>query len=90
VKIVRGGSAENKDKRWVKFDIELDESDLQAETFQHNLARLTVIQKYTLLTKLAELLVTVRMETLGVGGADSSALNKAYKDYVANLPKASD
>lgn len=89
MKIVRGGSAENKDKRWVKFDIELDESDLQAETIQHNLAPLTVIQKYTLLTKLAELLVTVRMETLGVGGADSSALNKAYRDYVANLPKAS-
>jgi hypothetical protein len=91
MRIVRGGSAETKDNRWVKFDIELDESDLQGETVKYNLADLTVIQKYTLLTKLAELLVTVRMETLGVKGEhDSASLNEAYKVYVSTLPRADD
>lgn len=90
MRVLRGGSAENANNRWVKFDIELDESDLQAEVIKHNLAgaELTVIQKYTLLVKLAELLVTVRMEALGVQGEESSqTLNKNYKEYISTLPK---
>jgi hypothetical protein len=93
VRILRGGSAESTSGRWVKFDVELDESDIQAEVIKHNLAGrdLSVIQKYTLLVKLAELLVTVRMEALGVRGEQSSNdLNQSYKDYVASLPKAED
>lgn len=93
MKILRGGSAETVNNRWVKFDIELDESDLQAEVVKYNLAGhdLTVIQKYTLLVKLAELLVTVRMEELGAKGEISVAqLNQTYKDYVSGLPKADD
>jgi hypothetical protein len=91
VRILRGGSAETTSNRWVKFDVELDESDLQAEVIKYNLAGrdLTVIQKYTLLVKLAELLVTVRMEELGAkGGTSVAELNQAYKEYVSGLPRA--
>lgn len=91
--VLRGGSAESAGGRWVKFDVTLDESDLQAEVMKYNLAGrdLTVIQKYTLLVNLAELLVTVRMEALGVKGDKTSAdLNQRYKDYVESLPRAED
>jgi hypothetical protein len=93
MKVLRGGSAETRNNRWVKFDVELDESDLQAEVYKYNLAlrELTVIQKYSLLVKLAELLVTIRMETLGVSGEkDSAKLSQEYSDYVTSLPKAED
>jgi len=90
MRVLRGGSAENSSNRWVKFDVELDESDMQAEVIKYNLdaSKLTVLQKYSLLVKLAELLVTVRMEALGVVGAASSKdLNQSYVDYVATLPR---
>jgi hypothetical protein len=93
VKILRGGSAETASGKWVKFDIELDEGDIQSEVMKYNLAgpTLTVIQKYTLLVKLAELLVTVRMEELGATGDTAvTKLNQSYKDYVASLPRAED
>ncbi len=93
MRILRGGSAETANGKWVKFDVELDESDLQAEVVKYNLAGrdFTVIQKFTLLVKLAELLVTVRMEELGAKGEFPVAqLNQAYKDYVSSLPRAED
>jgi hypothetical protein len=90
MKVLRGGSAENSQGRWVKFDVELDESDIQAEVIKYNLAQeqLTVLQKYTLLVKLSELLVTVRMESLGViGDVSASKLSQDYSDYVKSLPR---
>lgn len=93
MRVLRGGSAETSNNRWVKFDIELDESDLQAEVIKYNLAGrdLTVLQKYSLLVRLAELLVTVRMEALGVSGEDASKdLSQQYSKYVNSLPKAED
>lgn len=93
MRVLRGGSAETRNNRWVKFDVELDESDLQAEAYKHNVAlsELTVVQKYSLLVKLAELLVTVRMEALGVSGEKTSTeLTQEYSGYVNSLPKAQD
>lgn len=88
MKVLRGGSAETSSNKWFKFDIELDESDLQALTVQHNLAELSVIQKYKLLTKQAELLVTVQMETEGAT-SDKSAktLVAEFNALLETLPK---
>lgn len=88
--VLRGGSAETANGKWVKFDVTLDESDLQAEVIHNSLdlSAMTVIQKYSLLTKLAELLVTVRMEDLGAkGDKTASQLSQAYKNYLITLPK---
>jgi hypothetical protein len=87
VKVLRGGSAESSNNRWVKFDVELDESDIQANVVQYGLDydALSVIQKYTMLVKQAELLVTVRMETLGVTGDRSST--ELQQDFVAYIKK---
>lgn len=89
MRILRGGSAEVLGNKWVKFDVELDESDLQAEIMKYGLTdHLTVIQKYSLLVRLAELLVTVRMEALGANGAATSAqLSQQYNDFISSLPR---
>lgn len=88
MKILRGGSAEVAPNRWFKFDIELDESDLQALTVKHNLSGLTVIQKYKLLVKQAELLTTIEMESQGLSGDKSAVtLKDEFDTLVESLPK---
>lgn len=88
MKILKGGSAEVRNGKWIKFDLELDESDLQALTVRYNLADLTVIQKYTLLVKQAELLITVQMESEGVTGDKSSKdLVAEFNALIEKLPK---
>lgn len=90
MKILRGGSAEVRPTQWFKFDIELDESDLQALIVKHSLdgSNLTVIQKYKLLVKQAELLVTVEMEIQGLHGDKSSAeLKQEFDTLINTLPK---
>ncbi len=88
MKILRGGSAEIRPNKWHKFDIELDEGDLQALVVKHGLADLTVIQKYKLLVKQAELLVTVEMEGQGVVGDKTSRdLMAELNSLVESLPK---
>lgn len=89
MRILRGGSAEVKPNQWFKFDIELDESDLQAITIKHNLGELTVIQKYKLLVKQAELLTTIEMESQGLAGDKSARdIMTDFNSLVESLPKA--
>lgn len=88
MKILRGGSAEIKPNKWHKFDIELDESDLQAIVVKHNLdySKLTVISKYKILVKQAEILVTAEMNSQGVQGEQSlGELTESFNNYVAGL-----
>lgn len=90
MKILRGGSAEIKPNKWHKFDIELDESDLQAIVVKHNIdySKLTVISKYKLLTWQAEILVTAEMNSQGVTGEKSIGdLTEIFNNYVAGLAK---
>jgi hypothetical protein len=90
LRILRGGSAEVSTNKWVKFDVELDESDLQALAVKNGLAleSLTVIQKFQLLVSQAELLVTVQMENLGAQGSDDVlTLKTRLKNLIATLPK---
>jgi hypothetical protein len=90
LRVLRGGSAEAASNRWVKFDIELDESDLQALVIQHGLdsEALTVVQKFSLLVKQAEFLVTVRMESLGVQGEQTAQdLSNNLDAYIKMLKK---
>ena len=91
MKILKGGSAEVANNRWVKFDIELDESDLQAIVIKNGIdgSKLTVGQKYQTLVKQAEVLVTLQMEGEGMTGEKSSReLLEDFKAYVSSLPKA--
>lgn len=88
MKILRGGSAEVKPNQWFKFDIELDEQDLLALTVKHNLSQLTVIQKYKLLVKQAELLTTIEMESQGlIGDKRASEILSDFNTLVESLPK---
>jgi hypothetical protein len=88
LRVLKGGSAEIKANQWYKFDIELDESDLQALSIKHNLAALTVIQKYKLLSKQAELLVTVDLEAQGsTGNKSSEKLMIELQTLIKELPK---
>lgn len=88
MKILRGGSAEVRSNQWFKFDIELDESDLQALRIKHNLGDLTVIQKYKLLVKQAELLTTIEMEAQGLNGDKrASELLIEFNELIEYLPK---
>lgn len=90
MRVLRGGSAEIRPNKWHKFDLELDESDLQALVVKHSIdySRLTVIQKYRLMSKQAELLVTVEMENQGVVGETTSAtLMEELNTLLAKLPK---
>lgn len=75
---------------WFKFDIELDESDLQAIVIKYGLDydKLTVIDKYRLLKTQAELLTTVEMEQQGASGQVSAReLSENLKNVISNLPK---
>ncbi len=90
MKILRGGSAEVRPNNWFKFDIELDESDLQALVVKYSLDydRLTVIDKYRLLKTQAELLTTLEMEQQGaVGQLSARELSENLKTLISNLPK---
>lgn len=90
MKILRGGSAEVKSNKWFKFDIELDESDLQAIVIKNDIdgEKLTVGQKYQVLVKQAELLTTIEMEGQGMLGDKSSRqLSADLKDFLSTLPK---
>lgn len=90
MKVLKGGSAEVAPNRWSKFDIELDESDLQAIVVKNNLdpAKLSVGQKYSILTKQAEILITHQMETEGlIGEKSSSDLVIEFHKILGNMPK---
>lgn len=91
MRVLRGGSAENSSNRWVKFDIELDESDYQQLLIENGLDAfdLTTLQKFNLLVKYAELLVTVRMEGLGSSGEKhSSELLQDLKSFIEKIKGA--
>lgn len=91
MRVLRGGSAEVSPNKWIKFDIELDEMDLQALVVKNNIDRnqLTVVQKFQLLVTQAELLVTVQMESQGASGSeDIATLNSRLKNLIASLPKS--
>ncbi len=93
MKILKGGTAEvQKDSKnfWKKFDIELDESDLQAIVVKNNLDydKLTVGAKYKLLVSQAEILVAIEFESDGLrGDKSSSELAQAFVDLLNSLPK---
>ena len=90
MKILRGGSAEVRPNHWFKFDIELDESDLQAIVVKNNIdgTKLTVGQRYQVLVKQAELLTTIEMESQALFGDKSSRqLSIDFKEFLATLPK---
>jgi hypothetical protein len=92
VKILRGGSAEVRPNNWFKFDVELDESDLQAIVVKYGLDydKLTVIDKYRLLKTQAELLTTIEMEQQGaVGQVSARDLSQQLLKVISDL-KATD
>lgn len=87
MRVLRGGTAETSN-RWVKFDVELDESDYQQLLIENQLDTfdLTTLQKFNLMVKYAELLVTVRMESLGSSGEQSSStLLQDLKAFIEKL-----
>ncbi len=90
MRVLKGGSAETSSNKWFKFDVELDEGDLQAIVMQYGLDydKLSVVQKYRMLSKQAEVLVTVEMEQAGlVGKVSSGSMVTSFKDFIATLPK---
>lgn len=90
MKVLKGGSAEVSSNRWHKFDIELDESDLQAIVVKNNLAydQLTVGMKYSILVKQAEILVTIQFESEGLNSEKSSReLIQEFTFFLNGLPK---
>lgn len=86
MRILRGGSAESASGRWVKFDVELDESDLQRILVENDMvgAKLSVREVFTLLEAEAEVLVSVKMEQLGAKGAVSARDQAARAAKVRN------
>lgn len=80
MKVLRGGSAEVGSNKWVKFDIELDGSDLQRLLIENDLSdvTLTVREAFSLLEAEAETLVTLKMEQLGAKG-DVTARDQAQR-----------
>ena len=99
MKILRGGSAETANGKWVKFDVELDESDLQRILIEHELVHsgnrlaeklnLTVGQVFQILEAEAEMLVTLKMQMLGIPGA-SVAEHKARLTKILDKLKANE
>jgi hypothetical protein len=90
MKVLKGGSAEVSTNRWHKFDIELDESDLQAIVIKNNIDgdKLSVIQKYQILKSYGEILVTMEFEAQGLNGDVSAKLLSAQlTQMLNNLPK---
>lgn len=90
MRVLRGGSAEVSNNKWFKFDIELDESDLQAIVIKNglDLAKLTVGQKYQLLVTQAELLVTLQMESQDLTGQKSSRdILSEFNSLIEKMPK---
>lgn len=88
MKILRGGSAEVRPNNWFKFDVELDESDLQAIVVKYGLDydKLTVIDKYRLLKTQAELLTTIEMEQQGaVGQVSARDLSQQLLKVISDL-----
>jgi hypothetical protein len=67
VRLVRGGSAQTASGAWVKFDVELDESDLQRILIEHDMngAQLSVREVFAILEAEAETLLILKMEQLG-------------------------
>ena len=93
MKVLKGGSAEVRSNQWKKFDIELDESDLQAIVIKHKLdySKLTVVQKFRILSLQAEVFVTYQMESEGMTGEKSTgALSLELRNFLETLPKAED
>ncbi len=97
MKILKGGTAEielaSGKNRWKKFDIELDESDLQAIVVKNNIDydKLTVGMKYSILVKQAEILVTVEFESEGQAGEKSSRdLIQEFALFLNSMPKVED
>lgn len=93
MRVLRGGSAEVKPNNWYKFDIELDESDLQAILVKNNIDStvLTVGQKYKIMSAQAEILVTLEFENQGLN-SDQSAnqLTVNFLDMLSRLQKVQD
>lgn len=93
MRIVRGGSAQTHSGNWVKFDIELDEHDLQRILVENDMldVQLTVRQVFSILVGEAELLVTVKLEQLGAKGEvaakELSARQAALLDKLKNSAK---
>lgn len=90
MRVLRGGSTEVKSNTWFKFDIELDESDLQAIVVKNNIdySKLTVGQKYQLLVTQAEILVTLQMESQGAEGEKTSReLVGQFNVLIERMPK---
>jgi hypothetical protein len=90
VRVVRGGSAETASGKWFKFDVELDESDLQAIVIKHGIDsdELTVGNKFSILSKQAEVLVTIQMESQGLQGEQTAVeMMGALNSYLLQLPK---
>jgi hypothetical protein len=83
LKILRGGSAETASGKWVKFDVELDETDLQRILSETNIvaSTLSVRDVFSLLEAEAETLVTLKMEQLGARSEVSA------KDQAARVTK---
>jgi hypothetical protein len=91
LRVLRGGSAEVESNKWFKFDIELDESDLQAIVIKNDLdaGKLTVGQKYQLLVSQADILVTLQMEGQNLTGEKSSRILMAeFNALVSKMPHA--
>ncbi len=91
MKILKGGSAEVDNNKWRKFDVELDESDLQAIVMKFGIdsSKLSVGQKYLTMVKQAEILVAMDFETAGLTGEKSvRELTAEFLAYVETLPKA--
>lgn len=90
MRILRGGSTEIRSNEWFKFDVELDESDLQALVIKHAIdyEKLTVIQKFQFLSLQAEIFVTAQMESRGASGETSlKNLQTNFENFIAKLPK---
>lgn len=90
MKITKGGSAEVSPNRWHKFDVELDETDLQAIVVKYLLdyPQLTVGMKYSILVKQAEILVTIQFEAEGLKSNKSSRdLIQEFAFFLNSLPK---
>lgn len=86
MRILRGGSAQTPSGKWIKFDVELDESDIQRLLIEHNIenATPTVRELFALLEAEAETLVSLKMEQFGVSGEISAKQHAARVTKLLN------